>query len=1388
MTDKGGTTSAAGEMAAADSMAAVMATRDWTGTAVGDPAGWPALLQTLIQLILTSRFPMWLGWGPDLAFFYNDAYARDTLGAKHPWALGRPAREVWSEIWHDISPRVDAVMSSGQATWDEDLMLFVERSGYKEESFHTFSYSPVSDADGTVVGLLCVVAEETRRVIGERRMETLRELASDLSGARTEEAVLEAVGRRLGANTRDLPLTLTYILDPDGSARLACATGVEPGSAGAAQVIRPDDDDPPWPVIAVARTGATRVVSHLDRSGPLQFGAAWPDPPTQAVLVPLSDGVQPAPVGVFVAGLSPYRRLDPEYQGFAELVAAAIGPGLAGARAYDSERRRAEALAELDRAKTEFFSNVSHEFRTPLTLIAAPADDALRDDLHPLPGPQRARMEVIRRNARRLRRLVNDMLDFARIEGGRLQAETEETDLVQLTREVALSFAPAIERAGLRFALELEPLGGPVHIDRDMWEKILLNLLSNALKFTLEGSVTVTLRPEGEDVVLTVADTGAGIAASDIGHLFERFYRAPRPAARSHEGTGIGLALVSELARLHSGDVSVKSVEGRGAEFQVRVPFGVPDGSGGPAQRESSLPAYLEEAYQWLAGETGVVPPLPVLDAVTGGTAESTVLVVDDNPDMRGYLERLLTPFWKVLVAADGRDALEQARLSTPDLVLTDVMMPRLDGFGLLQALRADPVTATVPVVFLSARAGEEAAVEGLEAGADDYLVKPFSGLELLARVRSNLELAALRNRDAQWRAALVDSLQDAVVVIDASGDVIEANAAFEQILGWPRSGLPYRPPFPWMTDGTGPDGEDDSFALHERIFAGERLSAIVTLRHRLGHRLQVAVTANSVGEGAGRRVVCAFHDVTAEMARTGRDAALARLGTRLAEASDGREVRTAGLDELRRAFGARRAALLVGGADGTVAQEEHSSGDGPSLPAERLSGVMRGLARNNPLPVAAGPGGATLSGMAALIDPRDDRQAVWLEFAEPRPVSADERSLFAVLCGYFGQARRRAQLFDDNRTVATAMQRAILGPTAVPAGMAVRYLPAVQPLEVGGDWYDVVELGGDRMAVVVGDCTGRGLDAATTMGQLRSACRALLLQVAAPADALAALDQFAERLPGALCTTVFCAVIDRSGSSMRYSSAGHLPGVLVAADGTTTVMDGGRGVPLGLAADRRRPEAEVDLPPGSSLVLYTDGLIERRRESLEVGIARLAGAVQWHRHLGPDELADRLLSGLVPSSGHGDDIALVVHRQPVGSADGRQGASGPEETGGYRLEMRAAPDDLADMRRSLRGWMSGAGIDDRDADDLTIAVGEACANCIEHAYRFSADGRVGIEARTDGDEVRITVSDCGAWREPGPAADRGRGLAIMSALVESVEVTPSTEGTVVCLRKRVMR
>src|ERR1700678_3638223 len=200
---------------------------DWTSTPLGPLDGWPQSLRTAVSILLASRFSMWMAWGPELTFFCNAAYRCDTLGRKYPWALGRPASEVWAEIWDDIGPRIERVLSTGAATWDEALMLILARSGYPEETYHTFSYSPLRDEDGRVVGMLCVVSEDTERVIGERRMATLRDLGSDPSVVRNEQETLDFAGRQLDRNLQDLPFTLTYLFGDDGaSARLAGSTGI----------------------------------------------------------------------------------------------------------------------------------------------------------------------------------------------------------------------------------------------------------------------------------------------------------------------------------------------------------------------------------------------------------------------------------------------------------------------------------------------------------------------------------------------------------------------------------------------------------------------------------------------------------------------------------------------------------------------------------------------------------------------------------------------------------------------------------------------------------------------------------------------------------------------------------------------------------------------------------------------------------------------------------------------------------------------------------------------------------------------------------------------------------------------------------------------------------
>ncbi|MGA2696104.1 MAG: response regulator, partial [Terriglobales bacterium] len=743
---------------------------DWSTTPLGEMNAWPQSLKTIVRVLLTSRFAMWMGWGPELTFFYNDAYRRMTLGDKHPWALGRPSSEVWEEIWGDIGPRIQKVLDSGEATWDEALLLFLERSGYREETYHTFSYSPLSGDDGRVAGHLCVVTEETDRIIGERRLRTLRSLAAELSTTITEEEVCASIARSLEANQQDLPFTLTYLFAKGGDdAYLACTSGILAGHAAAPDRIPLNAPNQTWPIDDLLNRKSSVMVedlAHRFDSIPTGF---WDRPPSRALLVPITSQGQDVPAGVLIAALNPYRQLDVEYSGFIDLVAGQIAASIANARAYDEARKRAEALAEIDRAKTRFFSNVSHEFRTPLTLMLGPLQDLLARSQTHLSPTAKEQLELANRNGARLLRLVNTLLDFSRIEAGRVQAVYQSTDLSSFTAELASVFRAATERAGLKLVVNCAPLNELAYVDRDMWEKIVLNLISNAFKFTFEGEIVITLEQVGRSAELCVQDTGVGIPAVEIPNLFDRFHRVPNARSRTHEGSGIGLALVHELVKLHGGSMRVESAEGSGSAFIVSIPLGQDHLAAGQVGGDRALSStatgaapFVEEALRWLPDiEPGTnlsaissdyelmavpCPPMSLDESVR----RPRVLIADDNADMRLYLVRLLSERFDAIAVANGRAALDAIEQQLPDLILSDVMMPELDGFGLLRELRANAETSTIPIILLSARAGEESRVEGLDAGADDYLVKPFSARELIARVQTHLQLARVRREADQ--------------------------------------------------------------------------------------------------------------------------------------------------------------------------------------------------------------------------------------------------------------------------------------------------------------------------------------------------------------------------------------------------------------------------------------------------------------------------------------------------------------------------------------------------------------------------------------------------------------------------------------------------------------
>jgi DNA-binding NtrC family response regulator/signal transduction histidine kinase len=743
-------------------MGARMRAFDWSATALGPLDQWPQSLRACVGVMLGSGYPMLVCWGPAYTMLYNDPY-RPLIGMKHPAALGCPIREVLPETWDFLGPRFDRVMADGQeASHLTGQMFTVYRNNYLEECYFSFSYSPIRDDNGGVGGVFTTVLDMTEQVIEDRRRQVLRDLASRTAEARHEEEVWRVSAETLGQHRLAVPFAFLYEYRPtERQVRLA-SVSAETGDDLHPGVIDCNSENI-WRFHSALSEDCLLV--DLGQRASARFIPGWPSPAQKATVLPIRLREDSEAAAFLVLGIHPGRAFDDTYREFVRRIAEQIAVGLASARAHEQERRRAEALAEIDRAKTAFFSNVSHEFRTPLALMLGPLDEVLPEVRERLSPERHEQLATVRRNAIRLLKLVNTLLDFSRIEAGRVLAVYEPTDLSGLTAEIASVFRSAMESAALQFLVECPPIGEPVYVDRDMWEKVVSNLLSNAFKFTFEGSVTVTLKPIEGAIQLQVRDTGVGISEEDRERVFERFHRIEGTHARTYEGTGIGLAFVQELVRLHGGDVRVESELGRGSTFTVTIPLGtahLPQERIQTARQARSTgataDAYAHEAQGWVQDEWSPVDvtaiprteSLPPLTQQETAADRELIVVADDNADMRRYLRHLLDGRYEVHAVSDGHQALETTRLLRPALLLADVMMPRLDGFGLLRAIRDDAALAGTPIILLSARAGEESRVEGLQAGADDYLVKPFTARELMARVEVHLKLARLRRETAE--------------------------------------------------------------------------------------------------------------------------------------------------------------------------------------------------------------------------------------------------------------------------------------------------------------------------------------------------------------------------------------------------------------------------------------------------------------------------------------------------------------------------------------------------------------------------------------------------------------------------------------------------------------
>ncbi len=644
-----------------------------------------------------------------------------------------------------------------------------------------------------------------------------------------------------------------------------------------------------------------------------------------------------------------------------------------------------------------------------------------------------------------------------------------------------------------------------------------------------------------------------------------------------------------------------------------------------------------------------------------------------------------------------------------------------------------------------------------------------LDGTKRYAKERARAE--GLADRD-KFRTALVNSLQEGFFVADHEGSVIEMNHAFIEILGYPPEGLPYRWPHPWLVDKK---TARDQQSLVQSHGSAEYETPV---RHRDGHLVWVKVSINAVSETDHDRdvYVGTIRDITAERAFAARESAVLRLATAVAVAKSVSELLSITLDECRTAIDIQRV-VAVSWPSGDGEPTVQVAGEPAESSWRALDPWLRHTFQDarHQLPLTAktverpdNPGKA--KGLVAVLSGTGDL-ALWLELGAPRWVSAEDRLLATVLVGHLSLAMQHVRQFESARETSLTLQRTMLPPVQPPPNFAVCYEPAVPPLEIGGDWYDVLSIGDNRIGIVVGDCVGRGLPAAAVMGQLRSSARALLINGAQPALLLEQLDSAASLIPNAYCTTVFLAVLDTETGVLEYSNAGHMPAVVAGPEpGQTAVLTDAASVPLAVRRDEPRPQASRVLPLGSTLMLFTDGLVERKYESIDDGIARATNALVATAKLPLDDVPAAVVDELAPASGYDDDLAMVIYRHRPTL---------------LRIESQATANQLVDIRHRLAAWLRAAEVPAALTADIVLVVNEACSNCAGHAYR-GQPGTMRLEAEVADGEVQARVADSGTWKtRVADTGDGGRGLVLMRALSDGMEIDTSPTGTTVHLSFR---
>jgi signal transduction histidine kinase/DNA-binding NarL/FixJ family response regulator len=737
-------------LAGGGEMGALMRSLDWSKTPLGPVSTWPQSLRTAVSILLASRFPMLIHWGPEYVQFYNDGF-RPILGdTKHPGALGQPAYPWWTEIWDILVPMFDRVMS-GEGTWYEDQVVFPNRYGYTEEAYFTFSHSPIRDESGQVAGIFQAVTETTERVLNERRLKTLRDLAARAAEAQVAEAACQIATETLAENPNDIPFALLYLIDPDrNQAKLAGTVGLAPDTPASPTVVELDGGaaNDCWSLRQVASTGQPIQLDNLsEKFGPLP-GGPWPESPSTALVLPVAQPGSLLPTGLLVVGSSPRRALNESYQSFFTLVAGQIAIAISNTRALEQERKRAAALAELDRAKSQFLANMSHELRTPLNGILGYAQILKRHKT--LSASQKNGLGIIHQCGEHLLTLINDVLDISKIEARKMELHPKNFRFPEFLEGVADVCQIRAKQKGIELIYEaLTPLPPRIRADEKRLRQVLLNLLGNAVKFTESGSVTFKVGCVGNEqwivssqvslpakIRFQIEDTGVGIAPDQLENIFLPFHQADSQNQQI-EGTGLGLTITRQLVEMMGGKINVKSVLGQGSVFWMELDLPEAD-----SVDELDDPSATE-----IIGYEG---------------SRRRVLAVDDKWANRAVLINLLEPLgFEVIEAENGREGLAKMRQFKPDIIFMDLVMPVMDGFETARQIRASSDLKDMIVIATSASVFEFDQQQSLDVGCDDFLPKPVREADLLEQLRTHLDLQWIyENNGAEARADLASGVK----------------------------------------------------------------------------------------------------------------------------------------------------------------------------------------------------------------------------------------------------------------------------------------------------------------------------------------------------------------------------------------------------------------------------------------------------------------------------------------------------------------------------------------------------------------------------------------------------------------------------------------------------